>query len=91
MTAEYDRRLNELQDKNIKLKVGLDNMRIQKEFLMGEMEYMNMKVREITEGGAIEVVKRLKPKRAHSSVASQFSQSPRTSSRLNQNKFKRTK
>ncbi|XP_069962377.1 uncharacterized protein [Bactrocera oleae] len=89
MTMEYDRRISELLDKNIKLKAGLDNMKMQKEFLMGEMEYMNMKVREIvTSSEPIEGVKRTKPKRSHASVASQSSRLSRASNRA---KFKQTK
>ncbi|XP_011187462.1 uncharacterized protein LOC105215321 [Zeugodacus cucurbitae] len=91
LNEEYDRRINELQDKNIKLKVGLDNMKIQKEFLMGEMEYMNMKIREIVAGSAIVRVKRARSKRAHSSVASQSSNSSRLFSRLSKSKSKRFK
>ncbi|XP_018796464.1 PREDICTED: uncharacterized protein LOC108973567 [Bactrocera latifrons] len=92
MTVEYDRRMSELQDKNTKLKVGLDNMKMQKEFLMGEMEYMSAKVREIVPGGGpAEGVKRTKSKRSHVSVASRLSQVSRSSNRLRQSKLKQAK
>ncbi|XP_050320561.1 uncharacterized protein LOC126753277 [Bactrocera neohumeralis] len=92
LTVEYDRRMSELQDKNTKLKVGLDNMKMQKEFLMGEMEYMSAKVREIVSGGGpVERVKRTKPKRSHASVVSQLSQASRSSNRLRQSKLKQAK
>uniref|UniRef100_A0A034W9E8 Uncharacterized protein n=1 Tax=Bactrocera dorsalis TaxID=27457 RepID=A0A034W9E8_BACDO len=92
MTVEYDRRMSELQDKNTKLKVGLDNMKMQKEFLMGEMEYMSAKVREIVSGGGpAGGVKRTKSKRSHPSVASRLSQVSRSSNRLRQSKLKQAK
>ncbi|XP_036329638.1 uncharacterized protein LOC118741774 [Rhagoletis pomonella] len=58
MSDEYDRRFNEINDKNIKLKSDIDKMAVQRKFLEAEMEYMKVRVRDILAGVESDKVKK---------------------------------
>lgn len=55
MTQEYDRRFNEIDEKNRKLKINMDEIKIQREFLIAEKNYMQMRIQEIQKGTEVEI------------------------------------
>lgn len=49
MSEEYERRFSELDDKNRKLKLDIDKIKLQREFLAAEKVYMQQRIKEIAE------------------------------------------
>ncbi|XP_018796463.1 PREDICTED: uncharacterized protein LOC108973566 [Bactrocera latifrons] len=60
LSQEYDRRFNEVEEKNHKLKTNMDKIKIQTDFLMAEKDYMQMRIEEMQKGKEVKLPKRKK-------------------------------